>query len=202
MSVTNAAAVEALQQNLDKARALFANRLLPAKLRVDGDEGTKNGRILKAWLVRKDLQGSLASMSPQAICDELYRAIQDDVQQPLPQLVWEVPPKALTKRAEQKGPLKIADVREASSLEDRVRASEVKDKQDKAQEQAKRRCFGLVERFAPIKRGRLVYELRDSKQKEWREQIAKAGDFEKLDKALIQEQTAIYDKLERAEQRL
>jgi hypothetical protein len=202
MSVTNAAAVEALQLNLDKARELFAKRLLPAKLKVDGDEGIKNGRILKAWLVRKDLQGSLAAMSPQAIADELYRAVVADVQSELPQMAWVTPPRALTKRAEQKGPVKIADVREASSLEERVRASEVKDKQDKAQEQAKRRCLGLVERFSPIKRGRLVYELRDSKQKEWREQIAKAGDFEKLEKALIQEQTAIYDKLERAEQRL
>lgn len=178
--------------------ALYKERIRPAKL----DESTNhNGLFFGRYIHAKGLNAN--KLSPKQISDLLYQATVEDCEKEKPEIKWSTPPKALTKRASlQNKPTKVADPREASTFESKVRESEKADVERKAQEQAKKRCLGLVERFAPIKRGRLVYELRDSKQKEWREQIAKAGDFEKLEKAIIQEQTAIYDKLERAEQRL
>ena len=186
---------------LQQAGELHRKRLLPAVLKTDGVEGRKNAHVFNSWVIAKGL--NLSAMTPQAISDQFYDAVVADVEAEHPQLLWEVAPKALLKRAEQtKGPVKVADPREASTFEQKIRTSEKSDAEQKAQEQAKRRCLGLVERFAPIRRGRLQYDLRDTKQKEWRDQIAKAKDFISLERAIVKEQQETYDKLERAEQRL
>jgi hypothetical protein len=203
MSTTpNVAAVE-VPPNIREATTLLAKRLLPAKLKVDGAEGKKNGFYFNSWVIRKGL--ALATMTGQAIADELYRAIQQDCTQQLPQLVWTNPPKALTTRTEQhKGPITRQDVRTASDFEAKVRQSEEADKAQRAQEAAKKRATELVDRFAPInhRRGVLNFELRDTKVAEWKKKIEKTTDFIALERAIADDQRAIYQKLERAAEKL
>src|SRR6266481_6339115 len=109
MSTPNAVVVE-VPPNIDGGLTLLANRLLPAKLKIDGAAGNKNGYVFNAWIIAKGLRPS--KMTAQAIAEEFYQAVVEDVHQPLPQLAWEVPPKALMKRAEQsKAPRTRQDVR-------------------------------------------------------------------------------------------
>ncbi len=190
--------------NIREATTLLAKRLSPAKLKVDGAEGKKNGFYFNSWVLRKGL--ALATMTGQAIADELYRAVQEDCIQQLPQLVWTTPPKSLLARAEQakNRPTTFGDTREASAFEERAHAGEEATKQQKLQEAAKKRCQALVSQFAPCdhRRGTIKFELRDSKQKEWRSKIEKTTDFIALEKAIVQEQRAIYQKLEKDAEKL
>lgn len=204
MSTTpNAVSVE-VPPNIREAMTLLAQRLAPAKLKVDGAEGKKNGFYFNAWVTSKGLV--LATKTGQAIADELCRAVQTDCEQQFPQLVWANPPKKLLARVEQakNRPAKVADTRDASAFEDRVNAGKEALQKQKLQEEAKGRCQELVSSFCPCdhRRGSVKFELRDSKQKEWRSKIEKTTDFIALEKAIATEQRDIYSRLEKQAERV
>ena len=187
--------------NIAEAQVLLAKRLLPAKL--DGSR-KENGHVFNAWLIRQGKAGLILSMTGAQIAETLYQAIQADVQSEHPQLAWTVPPRALTRHMEQAKPTAVGDTRELSDFESKVRASEKSDAERKAQEQAKKRCQELVERFAPInhRRGTLNFDLRDTKQAAWRKRIAEAKDFVALEKEIATEQRKLYEAAERAAERI
>jgi hypothetical protein len=190
--------------------SLYEKRILPAKL--DNSKKDHLGRSLNALFFGRYLQtkglskepgNAFSTLSPQQISDLLYQATVDDCEKEKPELIWAVAPKTLTKRAE-KGPSTRQDTRTAGDFEAKVRQSEEADKAQRAQEAAKKRATELVDRFAPInhRRGVLNFELRDSKQAEWRKRIAEAKNFEKLEVEIAKEQRDIYTKLERAAERV
>jgi hypothetical protein len=199
MNTPNAVAVP---QNIAAGLELLTKRLLPAKLRVEGAEGKKNGYVLNAWAIRENLK--LVTMKPQEIADAFYRAVQQDCAQfPQSQLMWEIPPKALT-REQSKAPSTRQDTRTAGDFEAKVRASEKIDEQRRAQAAARKRVTEIVDRFAPVnhRRGVMNYDLRDSKQKEWRKKIAEAKDFVALESAIRKESAEIYARLEKQAERV
>lgn len=199
---TNAPAVEAIQQNVNEASRLLAKRLLPAQLNVGGAEGKKNGFYFNAWITRQGLH--LSAMTAQAIANELYNAVVQDVQAVVPQLIWTVPPKALVARVSQNKPTQVGDNREASTFEQKAHEGDAALKAQKIQDEAKKRCQELVERFAPInhRRGVIKFDLRDTQQAAWRKRIAEAKDFTKLETEIRQEQKAIYTQQEKAAERI
>jgi hypothetical protein len=180
--------------------ALYDKRILPAKL---DNSARHNGLFFGRYIHGKGLNANI--LSPEQISDLLYQATVEDCEKEKPELKWAVAPKALTKRAEQhKAPTTRPDARTVSNFEERVRASEKVDEQRRAQEAAKKRATELVDRFAPVnhRRGVMNYDLRDTKQKEWRKKIAEAKDFVKLEAEIAKEQRAIYEKLEKQAERV
>ncbi len=201
MSTTN---VLAVPPNISEGLTLLAKRLLPAKLKVEGAEGKKNGFYFTTFATRENL--ALSTMPSKAIADAFYRAVQEDCVQPRPQLIWDTPPKALLKRVEQNKnlPAKVADPREASSFEEKSHAADEALKQQKIQDQAKKVCQELVERFTPVnhRRGTVKFDLQAEKKSEWNARIAEAKNFTKLEAEIRQEQKKIYEALERAAERV
>ncbi len=192
-------------ENVNAAMLLLTKRLAPAKMKVEGAEGLKNSGYFKMWSIAKRM--SFSGLTAEQIAEEFYHAVQADCEQfPQSQLVWETPPKALTKRAKEatNRPAKVADSREASSFEEKSHAADEALKQQKIQEAAKKTCQELVQRFCPIdhRRGSVKFELRESHQKDWNARIEKAKDFTKLETEIRNEQREIYAKLERSAEKL
>ncbi len=208
MSIPNVVVTPNINSALERVNAgllLLTKRLAPAKLKVDGEAGLTNSAYFKMWAVAKRL--TFSGMTAQQIADEFYRAVQADCEQfPQSQLVWETPPKALTKRAEEatNRPAKVADPREASSFEEKSHAADEALKQQKIQDQAKKVCQELVERFTPVnhRRGTVKFDLQAEKKSEWNARIAEAKNFTKLEAEIRQEQKKIYEALERAAERV
>ena len=198
--VLTEAAFNALFQEVT---SLLAKKLAPAKLKIDGPEGSKNAHVMNAWAIRQGIHRKFISMTPQAIANEFYLAVVADVQSEYPQLVWITPPKALVKRFEkQSEPAKFGDNRETSAFEQKVREGERAAAAQKLQDEAKRRCQQLVERFTPVNKRGLMFGFRDEHQAAWRKRISATKDFVKLERVIQDEQRKIYESLERASERI
>jgi hypothetical protein len=194
MNTPNAAAVS----NINEGLTLLTKRLSPAKLKVEGPEGKRNGFYFNTWAMRQGL--ALSTMTAQAIADEFYKAVQHDVVQPVPTLIWTTPPKTLLARVQAKGPKTHQDVRPVAGDYD-TSAADKANAAINAQEAAKKRCYGVVDRFTPVRRGGVrAYAIQETKQKEWRAKIAKTTDFVTLESIIRAESEEIYAQLERAAQ--
>ena len=199
------AATPEVPPNISGGLTLLAKRLLPAKLKLTEADGKKNGHVFNSWAIAKGLR--LSTMTPQAIADEFYKAAVADCEQPLPQLIWTVPPKTLLKRVEQsKAPPTQQSVQNIDDLASRKRESEEADERIKAQEAAKKRCQELIDRFIPTRSRRGVgvvdYNLQAKQQADWRKRLVSSKDFVKLEDEIRKEQRDIYEKLERASERI
>lgn len=189
---------------IQAAWRLLEERIAPAKLLPSAAEG--NVAYLNGYFAEHRLR--LSDMRTIGeIVDSLYAAILSDSKRAPKdrKLRWAVLPKLLQLEVEQANQReKKQDTRDVSTFTDKVRAAEKKDVDDKAQAAAKKRCGELVERFAPLnhRRGTLNYDLRDTKQAEWRQQILTATDFETIEKQILAEQKKLYDAAERAAQRV
>jgi hypothetical protein len=148
---------------------------------------------------------ALNTMTAQAIADEFYKAVQHDVVQPAPTLIWTTPPKTLLARVQGKGPKTHQDVRPVAGDYDTSAADKVIAAR-KAQEAAKKACLGLVERFIPVRTrrgfGAVDHDLQSKTQKDWRNRIEKTSDYVTLEKEIRKESAAIYEQLERAGEKL
>ncbi len=199
MNTPNAVAVS----NTNEGLALLTKRLSPAKLKVEGPEGKRNGFYFNTWAMRQGL--ALSTMTAQTIADEFYKAVQHDVVQPVPTLIWTTPPKTLLARVQGKGPKTHQDVRPVAGDYD-TSAADKAGKEIKAQEAAKKACLGLVERFIPVRTrrgfGAVDHDLQSKTQRDWRDRIEKAKDFVTLEKEIRKESAALYEKLERASEKL
>ncbi len=205
-TASNAVAAPEIPRNISGGLTLLAKRLLPAKLHTAEDAaGKKNGFYFNALVIAKGmvLTGPNA-MTAAAIADSFYQAVVADCQSPLPQLVWVVAPKALTKRA-QSTPTTREDARNASTFEEKVRASEKDDAARRLQEQAKAEALEAVANFHPLnhRSGRLNYTVETEKKAEWRKRIVEhKGDFITLKKELLQEIRDLYRAAEKAAERV
>lgn len=218
----------AIQAKINAAGALLEKRLLPAALNMkDQAANQKNSLVLNNFAISTGMVGRYSTMSSEEIAQSLYEAVVADVQSERPQLVWVKPPKALFRRLEkQSEPAKVADPREASSFEERVRAGEKAAAEAKVQAAARKRALELIERFSPLnhRSGRPTYEVPvvdergrlfrdamtgatkrqnvDKLRAEWRDRVVKAQDTTKVLEAIKAEQTHIYNALEKEAERI
>ena len=193
--VVTEAAMNAL---FEQVLSLLAKKLAPAKLKLDGSEGSKNAHVMNSWAIRQGIHRKFASMTPQAIANEFYLGVVADVQSEYPQLIWVTPPKALVRRLEKvKDPNARQDFRAIEDLSKRMQESHKADERIKEQEAAEKRVLGLIAAFCPTKRGVLKYALRDEMQAKWQKQLAGTKDsFTRLEEAIRDEQEDIYAELE------
>jgi acyl-CoA-binding protein len=186
--------------------ALYEKRILPAKLddsKKDEKGQTLNGLFFGRYLFVRGINAS--TLSPQQISDLLYQATIEDCEKEKPGLIWSIAPKALTKRAGQKGPNTRQDTREVSAFEDRVNAGKEAAKKQKAQEQAKAEALEIVNNFQPLnhRTGRPNYTLQSEKKVEWNKRIAGyKGDFIALVKELRAEINRLHVAAEKAAERI
>ena len=202
------------QPHVQVAIQLFRERLAELGATIRDDNGVFGG-----WFGQKRLD--TANMTAGAIADAMYAAVVADCERPPKDrlIAWSVPPRFLQKEIDQQNnrPANAQDPRKASSFEERVRASEKKDADDKAQAEAKQMALALVGQFTPTRGGRLAWEVPviaengkpvivDGKMKtksvdalraDWHKRIADSKNSVKVLAEIRAEQAAIYTYFEK-----
>lgn len=194
MSAPNA--ITEAQRVVNEAYSELCQRIKTGKLR----NSSRNGSMV-VYRVREKFpelfaewqsKGQLPSVKQ--LADAFYRVLQDT--EFSRQLDWEKLPAALVPKNQE--PAKFGDYRATEDLSKRMAEAHKADEKIRAQEKAKKTCLALIDSFTPVdKRGNVRFSLRDKCQKDWRERVAKAANFQALEANIRSEMKKIYEELEK-----